>query len=145
MSSYATSDKIKAFDLRQDLMWTYFIDRKSSTWNNAKKSAIKAGYTLSTARVISQEKWFRARIQSLSELLPRAEEIILEDLMLSGDAIKDPKIRKIRSTVSMFICMTVGRKKYTKRLENHNTDNVSLIKGNELIDSLFTKTNSSLA
>jgi len=69
-------------DLRQDVAWDYYVDPRSSTFNNAYQSAIKAGYAETTAKCITVEEWWVRRVQQLVEMLPRAEEVILEDLNL---------------------------------------------------------------
>lgn len=145
-------------DLRQDDAWAYYIDKKSETYNNAKRSAMKAGYTEKTANRITSENWWNKKVELLRALLPKAEEIFLQDLNMNtmktifvkkmGDdenevyqeiQVIDPQLRRIRSDTAMFIGETVGRKMYHKKLEVDNNINGSLIEGNPLIDSLFKK------
>jgi hypothetical protein len=145
-------------DLRQDDAWGYYIDRRSETYNNAKKSAMKAGYTEKTASRITSENWWNKKVELLRALLPKAEEIFLEDLNMNtmktvfvkkiGDdedeayqevQVIDPQLRRIRSDTAMFIGETVGRKMYHKKLEVDNNINSSLVEGNPLIDNLFRK------
>lgn len=145
-------------DLRQDDAWGYYINKKSETYNNAKRSAMKAGYTEKTASRITSENWWNKKVELLRALLPKAEEIFLEDLNMNtmktvfvkkmGDnedevyqevQVIDPQLRRIRSDTAMFIGETVGRKIYHKKVEVDNNLNGSLVEGNPLIDNLFRK------
>ena len=69
-------------DLRQDVAWENYVDPRSATFNNAYQSAIKAGYSTSTAKSITMEEWWQKRVEHLMKMLPRAEEVIFEDLNL---------------------------------------------------------------
>ncbi len=133
----AKNDGADGVDLRQETMWELFTDRRSDSWNNATKSAIKAGYAESTAENITREKWFRNKIQQLAQLLPKAEDILWQDLNMDiGESVN---LRRIRSATAMFICEAVGRNKYTKKIETENNTNISLVEGNEVLDNLFRK------
>jgi len=131
----ATNNGADGVDLRQETMWELFTDRRSGSWNNATKSAIKAGYAESTAENITREQWFRSKIQQLAQLLPKAEDILWQDLNMDiGESVN---LRRIRSATAMFICETVGRNKYTKKLETEFSSSISLVDGNEALDRLF--------
>lgn len=133
----AKNDGTDGVDLRQETMWELFTDRRSDSWNNATKSAIKAGYAESTAENITREQWFRNKIQQLAQLLPKAEDILWQDLNMDiGESVN---LRRIRSATAMFICETVGRNKYTKKLETEVSSSISLVDGNEALDRLFRK------
>lgn len=136
-------------DLRQDIAWDNYVDPRSSTFNNASQSALKAGYTPSTAKNIMLEKWWINKVEMLIEMLPRAEEVIMEDLNLNTTLkyydkkgktlieVVDPKLRRIRQEASFFVAETVGRRKYHKKMELESHTSLSLVEGNELIDNLF--------
>lgn len=137
-------------DLRQDLAWDNYVDPRSSTFNNAMQSALRAGYSQQTAKNITLEKWWNRKIEMLAEMLPRAEEVIMEDLNLNTETyiqdkkgnvytLTDPKLRRIRQEASFFVAETVGRKKYHKKVDVDLHAVVSLVDGNELLDNLFRK------
>ncbi len=133
--SSSTNDGSDGFDLRQETMWEFFYDRRSDSWNNATKSAVKAGYAESTAENITREQWFRNKIKNLSQLLPKAEEILWDDLTMKvGENVS---LRRIRSATAIFVCETVGKSKYSRKIETENTSPISLIEGNEALDNLF--------
>lgn len=158
-------DEIYHVDLRQDDAWDYYTDKKSETYNNAYKSALKAGFTDSTARNITRENWWNKKVMLLKALLPRAEEVFLEDLNMdtkkttfvkkikNGDEdedeeedepfqeiqVIDPQLRRIRSDTAMFVGETIGRKMYHKKVEVDANSKLSLVEGNDLIDNLFKK------
>lgn len=142
-------DEIYHIDLRQDDAWDYYTDKKSETYNNAYKSALKAGYTDSSARRITIENWWNKKVMLLKALLPRAEEVLLEDLNMETKKtifkneeviqVINPQLRRIRSDTAMFVGETLGRKMYHKKVEVDNNQSISLIEGNEQIDKLFRK------
>lgn len=84
------------FDLRQDLAWENYIDPRSSTWNNAKKSAIKAGYSEKTASCITVERWWIERVENLAKMLPLAEKNLMEDMTMDTETfiVMDSKPKK---------------------------------------------------
>jgi hypothetical protein len=131
----AKNGGLDGVDLRQEMMWELFTDRRSDTWNNATKSALKAGYAQSTAENITRETWFRNKIQQLSQLLPKAEDILWQDLNMNVS--ENINLRRIRSATAIFICETVGKNKYTKKVETENNTHINLIEGNPHFDSLF--------
>lgn len=137
------------FDLRQDVAWKLYTDQRSDTFNNAYKSAIKAGYTDLTARRITLEKWWSRKLRLLQEMLPLAEDVMMEDLKMEVKVPiiidkeiqykKDPQLLRIRSETAKFIGSTVGRDKYHTKTEVEANSIISLVEGNSLIDNLFKK------
>lgn len=137
------------FDLRQDIVWNLYTDQRSETFNNAYKSAVKAGYSPNTAKRISSENWWLHRIKMLREMLPLAEKNMMEDMemkttipfVVAGKIEEkiEPQLRRIRSDTSRFIAGTVGRNKYHTKTEVENSGTISLVEGNTLIDNLFKK------
>ncbi len=149
---------IHTFDLRQEEAWGLYIDRQSSTFNNAYASAIKAGYAHGHAVKITSERWWRNQLENLMELVPEAEALLKEDLRMdttttitikgenvgkNGRAmdttmvIINPKLRKIRQEAYIFVLETIGRKIYHKKLEMDTNANISLVEGNTALDNLF--------
>ena len=137
------------FDLRQDIAWNLYTDQRSETFNNAYKSAVKAGFSDSTSRCIGSEQWWINKIKMLREMLPLAEEILMEDMkleprepMLINQQIEykvNPQLRKIRNETGKFIASTVGRAKYHTKTEIESNNIISLVEGNSLLDNLFKK------
>lgn len=137
------------FDLRQDVAWNLYTDQRSDTFNNAFRSAVKAGYSESTAKRISIESWWLRRVKLLSEMLPLAEKNLMEDMemvtevpVLVNQEIQyktDPQLRRIKSETSKFIASTVGRSKYHTKTEIESNNIISLVEGNSLLDNLFKK------
>jgi len=137
------------FDLRQDIAWNLYIDQRSESFNNAYKSAVKAGFSDSTSRCISSETWWINKVKLLAEMLPLAEKILMEDMemetkipILINQKIEykvDSSLRKIRNETAKFIGSTVGRNKYHTKTEVETTNIISLVQGNPLLDNLFKK------
>lgn len=137
------------FDLRQDVAWKLYTDQRSDTFNNAYKSAVKAGYTDLTARRITLEKWWARKLRLLEEMLPLAEDIMMEDMKMDVKVPiiidkeiqykKDPQLLRIRSETAKFIGSTVGRDKYHTKTEVEANNIISLVEGNSLLDGLFKK------
>ncbi len=137
------------FDLRQDVAWNLYTDQRSDTFNNAYKSAVKAGFTDLTSRSITTEAWWINKVNLLVKMLPLAEKNIVEDLemdittpVLVDGEIKyknDPALRKIRSEMTRFVASTVGRSKYHTKTEIESNNIISLVEGNSLLDNLFKK------
>lgn len=137
------------FDLRQDVAWNLYTDQRSDTFNNAYKSAVKAGYTDSSSRSITTESWWIRRVKLLAEMLPLAEKNLMEDMemvteipVLVNKEIQyktDPQLRRIKSETSKFIASTVGRAKYHTKTEIESNNIISLVEGNSLLDNLFKK------
>lgn len=128
-------------DPRQKVCWDYFLDPRSDTFSNARQSAIKAGYTETTANQITTEKWFTERVRRLN-MVSKAERNIDEVLELQ---IKDPVTGKIdpvvianRTRVDMFVLERLGKDEgYTTKQELVSTNRISLTENNPALDALF--------
>lgn len=137
------------FDLRADVAWNLYTDQRSDTFNNAYRSAIKAGYTHETSKKIGSEKWWQRKVELLKEMLPKAEEVLIEDLNLEtkesvviNDNVEykvNSKLRQIRSETAKFVASTIGRAKYHTKTEIESNNIISLVEGNSLLDNLFKK------
>lgn len=125
------------FDLRQDVAWNLYTDQRSDTFNNAYRSAVKAGYSENTAKRISVEKWWINKIHILREMMPLVEKNIMEDLSIEKSEGKE--MRKIRSEMTKFTASTVGRAKYHTKTEVESNSIISLVEGNSILDGLFKK------
>lgn len=133
------------YDLRRDLAFSFYSDPESDSFNNAMKSAIKAGYSESTARSITMENWWRKRVENLAKMLPRAEEIFIEDMYMETrtpiiiDGVTlykiEPQLRRIRHESATFVAETVGKKVFSKKITLQHTGKVSLL--NESLDTIF--------
>jgi len=101
-------------DPRQKLCWDLYINPKSDTFGNATQSAIKAGYTVDTADVITNTDWFSGRLRRLN-MLGKAEKVL--DEMLTMDAI-DSAEKKIKQDTAKFIAERLGKLEgYSARTE----------------------------
>lgn len=128
-------------DPRQKVCWDYFLNPRSDTFSNARQSAIKAGYTETTANQITTEKWFTERVRRLN-MVSKAERNIDEVLELQ---IKDPLTGKIdpvaianRTRVDMFVLERLGKDEgYSTKQELVHFNNIKLTENNPLLDELF--------
>lgn len=138
-------DQEAHFDLRREMAFSNYCDPLSETYNNALKSAVKAGYTKKTARSITTETWWRKRVENLIKMLPRAEEIFIEDMymetrtpvVVDGQTLYkiEPQLRRIRHDSATFVAETVGKQRYSKKVTLQHTGKVSLL--NESLDTIF--------
>lgn len=132
-------------DLRQDVCWSYYIDRKGDTYGNAYRSAVKARYTHSTATTITKQDWFTAKYRKLN-LVAKAEKVLNEDLeiesvvpiigmfgpILDKETKKplkkiDADLRKIRQNAATFVTSRLGKNDgYSTRQELTGADGTAL-------------------
>jgi hypothetical protein len=119
---------------RQILFWSSYLQQDTQAFGNAYKSAKIAGYTEETAKNITRKDWFRDGKDIYSELLEKAEENMLHFLTMetkqeiiyqgnrTGIYQESPELIRIKSDISKFICMTLGRDTYNtkqNRVLNH--------------------------
>lgn len=133
------------FDPRQDDCWKYFTDREGNTFGNAYGSALRAGYTMRTAKGITNEIWWHERARR-STLLSKAEKVLDEDLQMEtvvpvigmfGPIVDkktkepvtkiDADLRRIRQNSATFVAERLGKKKgYSTRTEITGEDGAPL-------------------
>lgn len=106
-------------DPRQNAFWDAYIDPKSKTFSNAYQSAIAVGYEENYAKTITATEWFIEKVRSIN-LLPRAEKVLEETLMLSH--IHKNKINldvlQVKLKTAQFIATTKGKDQgYTTKSE----------------------------
>ncbi len=133
------------FDLRQEECWNYYIDPQSPTFNNAMRSAMRAGYAESTARTIAQEPWFCKRRETFTKMMPKVEENLMETLNLetkfpvevNGKIVykHDASLLRIKHDSTTFVAETLGKNRFSKKLTLQHTGKVSLL--NESLDQVF--------
>lgn len=119
-------------DPRQTLFLSYYINPKSETFSNARKSAIRAGYSPEYADSITSEfpTWLEDKLGDLKRL-KRAENVLDETLDIpvetlewegSGDdktqiVVTNPALVKVRQDTAKFVAERLGRKKYSTHHE----------------------------
>lgn len=113
-------------DLRQQRCWAFYINPDSETFSNAYRSAIKAGYENSFALNLTNQPWFKSRIERLG-LLEKAESVLKEVLHLppqSADGVTDKGV----IDVAKFVASTQGKHLgYSTRQELTGADGAPLI------------------
>lgn len=116
-------------DPRQKLCWEYYVDPKSETFGNAKRSAIKAGYEPDYAEQITVSEWFKVKIRRLN-MLSKAEKKLDETLEyspVSQDGKLDTQLLRIQADVSKHLTSTLGKDQgYSTRSELTGKDGESL-------------------
>lgn len=98
-------------DPRQKLCWEFYVSPKSETFANAKRSAIRAGYTDGSADTITETDWFCGRLWRLNSLFTgekKAKELLEIDLHNGGDKV-DVGIARMQADLTKFIMSTQGR------------------------------------
>lgn len=109
-------------DPRQKLMWSLYVNPTSETFSNATQSAIKAGYTETTANQITTEAWFIGKLGTLN-LLDDAVAVLKEMLVMPvlveetvgyGDDAElvvktSPALVKIKQDTAKFVSERQGK------------------------------------
>lgn len=125
-------------DLAIDIAWGYYTDVRSPTFNNAYQSAIRAGYAHRTALKITKERVWIRKARTLNEMLPRAEDVLMEDLNIGNDKKEvSSEMRRIRNQTAMFVAETIGNDTYKKKQEVEAKVLGVIAMKNDKIDSLF--------
>lgn len=132
-------------DPRQRLCWEYYINPKSTTFGNAKQSAIRAGYVPDYADQITTAEWFLVKLRRLN-MLGKAEKVLDEMLELpvntlewSGrgeDAeqvvITEPALVKVKQDTAKFVAERLGKNEgYSSRSEITGKDGEKLTVSDE--------------
>lgn len=132
-------------DPRQQDCWNYFIDRKGTTYGNALRSALKAGYSDGASRQITVAKWWIDKCRRMN-LMSKAEKVLDEDLEIDSvvpvigmfGPILDKKtkkplkkidadLRKIRQSAATFVTSRLGKNEgYSSRQELTGPDGADL-------------------
>ena len=132
-------------DVRQDKTWELYLNPKSETYGNATKSAVKAGYALTTAQHITLEDWWLEKTRRLN-LLSKAEKVLEHTITMEtnlpvigmfGPIVdkktkqpllkEDANLLKIRQDSAKFVAERLGKKKgYSTRTELTGEDGAPL-------------------
>lgn len=139
----------QVYSQKYAIAFDYYSDPKSETFDNAYKSAVKAGFPDSSAKNITRSQWWKHEQEMLETLLPQAERNIREILQMNPTAqrydpetgeliaeIVDSRLLRIKSDMSTFVAETRGSKKYTKKIKIEDAT-VPVIEKNPEIKALF--------
>lgn len=98
-------------DPRQSLFLKYYLDRKSETFSNAYRSAIKAGYADDYAKVILTKD-----LDWVSESVRDERFIQLADKNLEELLIQDED-KKVKADLTKFVKSRLQKEKWSERSE----------------------------
>ncbi len=116
-------------DPRQKLCWELYVNPKSETFGNGKQSAIKAGYEVVYADVITTRPWFEGKVRRLN-LLNKGEKVLEEAIELDPldeNGKRDIGAWRIKLDASKFVAETQGKDEgYSKRSELTGKDGIPL-------------------
>lgn len=98
----------------------YYNNPDSETYNNAYRSAIKAGFSEEYAQVITSRslEWMSESVGRRKRMLNEAERK-LEKLLGSDD-------EKIQADIAKFVAKTIGKKDWSERQEVTGADGKEL-------------------
>lgn len=117
-------------DVRQKNAWEFYVNPKSETYGNAQASAIKAGYTESTSRVITTVDWWKKKIIKLN-LVSKAEKVLNKtlDMDTMGDNGKEQAdLLRVQNDAAKFVAKTLGKDEgYSERTEVTGKDGGEII------------------
>lgn len=107
-------------DARMKRMWDFYASPKSTSFNNAKQSAIKAGYSDRYSNNITGEPWFKMKKRRMN-LLGKAEKVLEKSLdMITIDlhGMEQADLLRVQADVAKFIAKTQGKDEgYSERTE----------------------------
>lgn len=97
---------------------TYYTDPTSPTYNNARQSALKAGYSESYANnlTVQSPDWMTGDAMRIA-MLQRAEQSLRELLEMSDEEKKNPQKMKIWQDTVKFVSERLGKDHYSTRSE----------------------------
>lgn len=132
ISPYAEDiNKIINNNPQKKLFWDLFLNPESETFGNASGSALKAGWTDSGAKVVTQQRWFKSNLRRV-EMKDTAEVVLQEMLALPKTRVRiikgqevveeDPALVKIKQDTAKYITSTLSKKHYSTRVENTGKD-----------------------
>lgn len=107
---------------QQELFLSAYTNPKSETFSNAYQSALKAGYSQTYAENITTEMptWLLENLGDM-KLLKKAEKVLNTTLDLepvNEEGKVDTQLLKTQADVAKFVAETVGKTKYSKRMEH---------------------------
>lgn len=98
-------------DIRQKIMWDNYVNPQSSTFANAHRSAVKAGFAATYARTITSRRFFVNRLRRLS-MLPKAEKALDETLdmeTVDHNGKQQADLLRIKTDVAKHVTKTLGK------------------------------------
>lgn len=115
-------------DPREQICWDFYVKSIISGKVNAYDSAIKAGYTKSSAKNITLTGWFRERLEELErkDMLSKAEKLLYRTLNYQTEK-EDGEVRtdllRIQTDVGKFLASTLGKNKgYSTKTEQEHSN-----------------------
>jgi len=114
-------------DARQQLFKELYLSPKSPTFGNAFQSALKAGYSRSTADSITtfRDGWVGEVIGD-RERLRGAERVLSYYTDKNPEEFDDINVKRIQLDASKFVAKGLGREKYSERVEHVGDINTTL-------------------
>lgn len=115
-------------DPREQIMWDIYISKLTKGIENAKQSAIEAGYSEEHSDNITLQGWFKGRKDKLKrkEILSKAEKILDKTLSYTTEdaegKVKTDLLR-IQTDVAKHVTSTLGKDQgYSNRTEMTGPD-----------------------
>lgn len=102
----------RKLDPRQQEFLRYYLDPKSDTWANARKSAIKAGFSDEYADNITSllPKWLRESLQDTGLIAKAIDNL--------SDFIGDDSNKNLKWDATKFTLTTLGKNKFSNKGED---------------------------
>ncbi len=114
-------------DPRQRLMWNYYIDQTSETFSNAKRSAIKAGFSEYYSNSITNQAWYKDKKRRM-HLLSKAEKVLNKILKMNTEDEKGkPKadVLRVQADMAKHVTKTLGKDEgYSEKTEVTGGSNI---------------------
>lgn len=115
------------FDKRQMAFKKFYVDPYSNTFQNARQSALLAGYSPEYADTITtQAKWFQEFQEDTevfrANLLRKAEQHFNDALGVDFNTEEDKEKLKMKHDSAKHVSETIGKQIYSKRQEVTGAD-----------------------
>jgi phage terminase small subunit len=125
-------------DPREQICWDFYVESILKGSANAKKSALKAGYSEPHADNITMQGWFKGRLKDLErkEMLSKAEKKLSKTLDYEVEK-QDGEIKtdllRIQVDVSKHLTSTLGKADYSNKGEDNIEKIAQAITGMRII------------
>jgi hypothetical protein len=132
-------DRVKTIDPRQAAFKQYYIDPNSPSFANARRSAIRAGYTEQYAdNITAQQPAWLGDLLADTQLM-RAEMLALSERNLNSVVSEAKPVdiveKKLWVDTSKYVSGTLGKEVYSTRQEMTGADGRAIFSSDERVDA----------
>lgn len=126
-------------DPREQDCWNFYVSELANGIDNAYQSAIKAGYSKSSAKNITLRDWFKENLGKLKrkDMLTKAEKVLDKTLgyePVDEEGKIDSTLLRVQTDVAKHVTSTLGKDEgYSTRSELTGKNGAGLIPDSEAV------------